>query len=68
MEQLGIRILTFYDFLFRNNLDGSICYHEGQFHVIVNDRQSHIYSIGENPRLTLAMDECSMDLAKVGMG
>lgn len=67
MPELAERILKFYDFIYRNNLEGGITWHENEFHVTINGKAPHsIFSYGLKPTLTAAMDECIEGLKKAG--
>lgn len=67
MKELAQRILNFYEFLYNNNLEGGITWHENEWHVTINGKQPHsIFSYGQQKTLTLAMDECIQGLKKAG--
>ena len=63
--ELGLRILKFFDFIYRQKWEGSIAYHDGEFHVIVT-HDGPIYSYGQAPTLTGALNECLSGFEKVG--
>lgn len=64
-EELGIRVLNFYNFVFCQGWEGGICWHENEFHVTITCN-GNIYSYGEASTLTLALDECLTGLRNGG--
>jgi hypothetical protein len=65
-EQLGLRILNFFNFIYSKSWEGSICWHENEFHVTVTSG-GNIYAYGQRPTLTEALDEVLSDLRKGGV-
>lgn len=66
MNDLVFRLLTFFDFCYRNNFDYGVCFFENEFHVTVTFN-GNIISSGQQKTLTLALDECGNGFNKVGM-
>lgn len=63
--ELGFRLLQFFNFVFKQGWEGGICWHEKEFHVTITGG-GNIYSYGQAPTLTAALDECLTGLKKVG--
>lgn len=64
--ELEKRIIMFYEFCIRNNLDGGISYFEKEFHVTVTN-SGKIYSSGQASILAEALDECSEGFQNIGL-
>jgi len=65
-EELGLRILNFFNFIYSQGWEGSICWFEDEFHVTVTCN-GNIYAYGQEPTLTASLDEVLKDLQKVGI-
>ena len=65
-NQLGIRILNFFEFCHKNCFEHGICFYENEYYVNVS-KDGKIYSSGQAKTLTEAMDECATGLQKGGM-
>lgn len=65
MNELGIRILNFYNFIFVQGWEGSICWHENEFHVTITCN-GKIYAYGQKHKLSESLDECLNGLKKGG--
>lgn len=63
--ELGLRLLQFFNFVFVQGWEGGICWHEKEFHVTITG-DGNIYSYGQQPTLSAALDECLSGLKKVG--
>jgi hypothetical protein len=64
-EQLGMRVLNFYNFIYSQGWEGGICWHQNAFHVTITC-DGNIYSYGEEPTLTAALDSCIEGLRNGG--
>lgn len=64
--ELGIRILKFFNFIYNQKWQGGICWFEDEFHVTVTCG-GNIYSYGQAPTLTAALNECLEGLRKGGI-
>ena len=65
-EQLGLRILNFFNFIYSQGWEGSICWFENEFHVTVTC-DGKIYAYGQEKTLTSSLDEVLKDLQRVGI-
>lgn len=63
---LGNRILDFFNFCYKQGWECGIVWFENEFHVNVNCN-GKVYSSGQAPTLTAALDECANGLQKVGI-
>lgn len=63
--ELGLRILQFFNFVYNQGWEGGICWHEKEFHITITCK-GNIYSYGQAPTLTAALNECLEGLKKVG--
>lgn len=65
-EELGLRILNFFNFIYSQGWEGGICWHENEFHVTVTCN-GNIYAYGQEKTLTASLDEVLKDLQNVGI-
>lgn len=65
-NELGKRILQFFNFCFISGFECGITWYEKEFYVNVS-KDGNIYSCGQAATLTDAMDECAAGLQKGGM-
>jgi len=65
-EQLGMRILNFFNFVYSQGWQGSICWFENEFHVTISC-DGNIYAYGQQLKLSDSLDECLQALQNVGI-
>lgn len=65
--ELSQRILNFYEFIYKMGWTGSIAWFDNHFHVVIlGSDNRNVYSYGEEPTLTAALDSCLEGLRKAG--